>query len=158
MKEKNTEYYLGAYVGEYIISHQLPTLSTDMIKSSNVIEVTKEDSEKHDALHRIWYETPRESENYKTAWNNHVKNMRYLSKKYLPHELKMLIPKFGFSLIKDVKMLKNGISEALWDSDMCQYHIEHDKIEIYETSSGGWADYITLHLDISDEYTQKCMI
>ena len=148
MKENTLEYYLGKMVGEYIITNHLPTLSTDSMQSNRVIQVNRNDTKEHDKLYKLWLNPSKNDAGYNSNWNAHLKNMKDLSKQYLPHELKMLIPKFGISLIKDMKEFKDGLAEALWDSDICSYHIEHDKIDIYETN-GGWADYITLYLDIN---------
>jgi hypothetical protein len=40
-------YQLGVYVGEVIEFRYLPTLSTDMLKTRNVVEVSPEDAERH---------------------------------------------------------------------------------------------------------------
>ena len=45
-----SEYQLGYYVGEYIVSRFLPTLSTDIIQSRRVINVSEEDTEENKRL------------------------------------------------------------------------------------------------------------
>ena len=142
------QYYVGKLVGEIIVSDHLPTLSTDMIKSMRVIEVSEEDTKEHDRLSDLWRDSEKDSDDRNEHWDVHLKNMYMLSEKYLPHVLKMRIPKFGIHLITDMEEFKTGISDVLWNSDLCSYHIEHDKIEIKETEGFAWCDYVTLHLDI----------
>jgi len=146
-KKKTIEFYLGVMVGEYIVTNFLPTLSTDMIKSSNVIEVDEEDTKEHDRLFELWRDERKGDDGYNDKWDGHLKNMYYLSGKYYPHVLKMRIPKFGIYLITDMEEFKTGISDVLWNCDICSYNIEHDKIEIKETEDFAWCDYVTLHLD-----------
>ena len=38
MEKKSKDYYIGILVGEYIVTNDLPTLSTDMMKTRRVIE------------------------------------------------------------------------------------------------------------------------
>jgi len=149
-KKKKIEYFLGSMVGEYIVSMYLPTLSTDMICSSNIIQVDEEDTTEFNRIEKEYRDEP-EGITKNEKWDLHLKNMRMLSKKYLPHELKMRIPKFGIHLITDMEQFKEGLSVSLWNCDMCSYHTEHDKIEITETERRwAWCDYVTLHLDLHE--------
>ena len=51
----SSEKQLGFFVGEYIISHYLPTLSTSILKTRKVIQVNDEDSKEHEKLDKEWY-------------------------------------------------------------------------------------------------------
>ncbi len=156
-KELTLEYYLGSMVGEYIVTNFLPTLSTDMIKSNNIMEVSEEDTKEHDRLSDLWSNSKKDFNGYNDKWNDHLKNMYHLTGKYLPHELKMRIPKFGLHLVKDMEMLKEGISVSLWDCDMCSYNIDHENIVITETERKyTWCDYITLKLD--EKYIKESLV
>ena len=53
------EYQLGYYVGLEIVHRYLPTLSTDMLQTRNVIEVSEEDSLENERLDTEWYVTTR---------------------------------------------------------------------------------------------------
>jgi chaperonin cofactor prefoldin len=44
------DYQLGYYVGEHIVNRYLPTLSTDILQSRNVIEVSEEDTIENNRL------------------------------------------------------------------------------------------------------------
>ena len=147
-KKKTIEYYLGVMIGEYIVTNYLPTLSTDMIKSSVVIEVSDEDTIEYKKLEGDWHNHSKDDKDgRKEKFKIHLKHMYKIGGKYLPHTLEMRIPKFGIHLITDMKEFKNGLSDTLWNCDMCSYDIEYNKIEIRETEDYAWCDYITLHLD-----------
>lgn len=144
------EYYLGKIVGEYIVAVHLPTLSTDMLKSRNVIQVSNEDTKEYIRLEALWQNIQHRGAIKSLAWDAHLENMYQTGGKYLPHTLKMQIPKFGLHLIKDIKLFKSGLYTTLYDSDICSYSLKHDDMLVEYTDEFAWCDNITLKL--SDKY------
>lgn len=153
MKKPSITFQLGEYIGEYIVTHYLPTLSTDMMKSNNVILVSEEETKKHDELNNEWFQKlydkeerkKPENERAKEEWEKYRVFSIELDKKYLPEKIECLVPKF---YTKDMNTLKNGIRLSLWDSDICSYKIDtNDDIIIDELDKDydfGWARKITL--------------
>jgi len=141
---KDLNYQLGIYVGEYIVSHKLLTLSTDMLKSNCIIEVSVEDKLKHTEIRQSLNKTYKfeggdgnSSEKFEVYKNfNHE-----LAKKYLPKKINCLVPKV---YISDMGLFKKGIDTSLWDSDLCWYKIVDD----FYKSTNGWADYVFLELNV----------
>lgn len=131
-----SEFQLGWDIGRYIVDNHLPTLSTDMLKSSKVIQVSKEDSLENKRLDDQWYETTRYGQKWnglnengdKEKWNLYLLHNKFLEKKYLPNPLKC---KIELIKIQNLNEFKRGLRTYLWDCDMCTYNIELDKIKIY---------------------------
>ena len=155
MEKKSKDYYIGILVGEYIVTNDLPTLSTDMMKTRRVIEVNEDDTKEHDRLEKLWHDRcielrgdPNRSEN--EFWNPYLEYNFRLAEKYYPHEISCRVPKFGLHLIDDIADLKRGIRDSLWDCDVCSYKIEKDEdIEIEKFDwPGAWCEIIKLKLDI----------
>jgi hypothetical protein len=136
-KSLSTEYQLGYYVGLEIVHRYLPTLSTDMIQSRNVIEVSQIDSEENKRLEEEWFSTTKyggegdgKSENgNKEKWDELYDHNKMLELKYLPHTLTCYMDVLN---INDMKQFKEGIRTSLWDCDMCSYNIDIDNIKIYD--------------------------
>jgi len=149
MSKRTKDYILGLYVGEYIVANDLPTLSTDMIKTNRVIEVSEEDTKHHEMLVSKWINAHKDSNGVNEHWQPHFDFMKELERKYLPHEIYCRVPKC-VSVIDNMKEFKEGIRVALWDCDACSYKIEKDSdIEITEAKSElAWCDGIKLTLDI----------
>ncbi len=125
-----SEYQLGYYVGEYIVSRFLPTLSTDMIKSRRVITVSEEDTEENKRLDSEWVNTKRPNEEgSKDKWDLFYQHNKMLEKKYLPNPL---ICHLGTLNILNMDEFKKGLSYSLWDCDICSYNIEPENIKIYD--------------------------
>jgi hypothetical protein len=131
------DYQLGAYVGEYIVYNHLPTLSTDMLQTRNVIQVSEEDSLENERLDVEWYETTRYGGNWngkdengdKEKWELYLQHNKMLERKYLPNPL---ICHLSLLNIQNESEFKNGLRVALWDCDMCSYNIEPENIKIYD--------------------------
>lgn len=129
-----SDFQLGFYVGEYIVDNYLPTLSTDSVRSRNVIEVSQEDEIENKRLLEEWFGTTRfnggEEENgNKEKWNLYRQHSIMLEKKYLPSEL---ICNFGVLNIQNMDEFKKGLQSSLWDCDICSYNIEPEHIKIYD--------------------------
>jgi len=141
-------YQLGMYVGEYIVALHLPTLSTDMLLTRNIIEVSSEETAewnelnskygplyisskdpdkeaKEDARTRIFYENRK--------WYHK------LEEKYLPETIKVPVPRV---VPTNMKQFEQGIKDALWDCDRSHYWIEEGFFE--QTIDLAWCSYIIL--------------
>jgi hypothetical protein len=150
MRKNTTHFQLGWFIGHYIYDMYLPTLSTDMLHSRKVIQVTIDEADKYHALEEKWFKTnsvPSPEEN--TLFEEMRSMSKELARKYLPNTLKcytcskLTIPTDE----KDLAELKVGIRSYLWDTDLCWYHIEKDEdINIYREDDG-WSTVIELKLD-----------
>jgi hypothetical protein len=140
IEEKNkltSEYQLGFYVGLEIVHRYLPTLSTDMLQSRHVIEVSKEDTLENERLDTEWYETTKHGGKWngvdengnKEKWELFHQHNKMLERKYLPNPLECFIDLLN---ILNIDEFKKGLRVALWDCDMCSYNIEPENIKIYE--------------------------
>jgi hypothetical protein len=131
------DYYLGWFIGEFIVGHFLPGLSCD---NNTLVQVKISDEE------QIEYD--RLSEDYQKNWDDYISYRKMLKKKYIPEILKCYVPNFVTENMEDVK---RGIRESLWDSDVCSYQIfKNEDIEIGE-DPGSWCQRkITLHRSIVD--------
>lgn len=132
-----SEYQLGFYVGLEIVRNYLPTLSTDMIQSRHVIDVSEEDKMENERLDTEWYETTQYGGKWdgvtengdKTKWDLYHQHNKILERKYLPNPLYCHM---GVLNIRDMDDFKKGLRFALWDCDMCSYNIELENIKIYD--------------------------
>jgi hypothetical protein len=128
------EFQLGDYVGEHIVARFLPTLSTDKLQSRKVIQVSEEDTQKHNELDEAWWNTTEYGETPNAAdkeerWKQLLANQRMLEKKYLPNPLKCHLPILN---IQNELEFKQGLKASLWDCDMCSYNIDAENIKIYD--------------------------
>lgn len=140
------EYQLGLYIGNYIVDRFLPTLSTDMIRSRTVINVTEEEKTEYERLDSIWYNlVSQNSEKMlaKNEWNALQVYRKKLDNKYLPPVLECYVTLIRVSEDK-VLDLKKGIRQSLWDCDMCSYKCDPDDIEMSES---GWHTILKFPLD-----------
>lgn len=141
----NLNYYLGLSVGENIVNKFLPTLSTDMLKTDRIIEVSEEET-------KIWEEMSSEyNKKYLWATDKEVKeegtkqfyeNLKWyktLEEKYLPKTLTVRITK-----VKPTNIIEfqKGVEEALWDCDLSHYSVVDGFFE--EGHDYGWCSIITL--------------
>ena len=150
LKNVSMDYQLGYYVGEHIVNRYLPTLSTDMIQSINVIEVSEEDTIENNRLDREWYSTTKYQDNWsgeedgnKEKWDLYHQHNKMLEQKYLPKELDCHL---RLLKINDEKQFKEGLRSSLWDCDMCSYNIEIENIKIENEMEMGFT-IITFQLD-----------
>lgn len=128
------DYQLGYFVGEKIVSRYLPTLSTDLLQSRNVIEVNEEDTIENKRLDDEWFESTHnkkivngEMEGDSSKWDLYYQHNKMLEKKYLPEILECY---FNLIKITDETEFKKGLRFSLWDCDMCSYNIEPDNVII----------------------------
>lgn len=130
-------YQLGFYVGLEIVNSYLPTLSTDMLQTRNVIQVSEEDTLENERLDTEWYSTTRYGGNWngkdengdKEKWELYHQHNKMLERKYLPNPL---ICHLDLLNIQNENEFKDGLRVVLWDCDMCSYNIEPENIKIYD--------------------------
>jgi len=144
---KDLNFQLGTYVGEYIIMTILPTLSTDMLKSRNVINVSDKDNELHkkvsDDLNKSYKIDGKDG---KSEFFNIYKKLNHkLAKKYLKNKIECRVPKI---YPENMDLFKEGLETSLWNCDLSWYWIEKDYFK--QTTDGAWCSYIILTLKIDD--------
>jgi hypothetical protein len=144
------DYHLGYFVGEHIVNRYLPTLSTDMLQSWNVIKVSEEDTIENRRLDKEWYSTTKYQDKYdgendgdKTKWELYHQHNKMLEQKYLPKKLDCHL---RLLKINDEKEFKEGLRSSLWDCDMCSYNIDVENIKIENDMVNGFT-IITFQLD-----------
>lgn len=127
--EVSLELQLGFYVGDYIVLKYLPTLSTDMMHSPNLVEVSEEDTIRYNELHDIWSKKrdTLPQEECKEEWETYRGFANQLQDKYLPPILECYISKV--KSIKNMDEFIRGIAVSLWDCDMCCYDTKTIKID-----------------------------
>lgn len=144
---KDLNYQLGMYVGEYITRRYLPTLSTDMLKTYTIVEVSEEDTERHRIANEALIKTYKWAggdDNSKEAFEVYKALNNELAEKYLSPKLECLVPKIYPT---DVDTFKEGLKDELWDTDLSHYWPEDDFYR--QGHEMGWADYIVLTLKIN---------
>jgi len=149
---KNLDYQLGIYVGEYILFKYLPTLSTDMILSNNIVKLSKSDTKKCELLDAklknsySWGGNTSSTDDITSdchkKWLQHQNKM---ANKYLPPILKCNVPKV---YPKNLKKFKKGIINTLWNCDLCWYSLSKSDIEFIPTDDFAWASIINLKLKV----------
>ena len=150
LQKVTMDWQLGFYVGQDIVHNYLPTLSTDMIHSRNVIKVSEEDATENQRLSDEWFSTTKYQDNWngeedgsKDKWELYFQHNKMLEKKYLP---KILDTAFGLLRIDDMEKFKNGLIDSLWNCDMCSYNLDEDKIIIKQDMLNGFTE-IKFELD-----------
>ena len=122
-------FQLGCFVGEYIVTYFLPTISIDMIHTNNNIKVTSDEHKEYEELDKAWCDKRLNNEPSDGEWNN-LRSFRVkMNKKYLPDVLRCFIPILNLKDI-DITDFKNGIRTALFNCDICHYSLNHEDITI----------------------------
>jgi hypothetical protein len=150
-KKLTLEYQLGYYVGLEIVHRYLPTLSTDMLQSRTVIEVSEEDTLENERLDTEWYSTTTHGGEWngvdengnKEKWELYHQHNKMLERKYLPNPLECYMSLLN---VQNMDEFKKGLRFALWDCDMCSYNIEPENIKIYDDEQSMFT-IIELQLD-----------
>ena len=136
-KAESLESQLGYFVGEYIVHRNLPTLSTNLMRSRKVIQVSEEDAKENERLNAEWFETVRVSgkmdDGSKEKWEKLYNHNKMLNKKYLPEKLVCYLKPLN---IANVEEFKKGIIFSLWNCDMCSYDLKPENINIYDDING----------------------
>lgn len=158
MERKSLQYNLGFLIGEYIISQYLPVLDICHFSTNNVIKTTEEEKAESTRLDDIWYHKLEEDKRCKVTnlakkeWIDVRKYNVYLTNKYLPKTLECCIP-IVINLDNDLTKIKKGIRTSLWDSDVCEYNINLDKIRIEECKEAFFReDMIMVYLELDSKF------
>lgn len=119
------DYQIGVLVGEGIV-HKLPTLSTDSLKTFNVINVPenledtwkiKEDKWKS---HLKWFgKEPNEEKATEVFYENLKWYKTNLEKVYLPTEIKFII--YDFYQEEFNEDMIEGFNDSIWGCDLSHY-------------------------------------
>jgi hypothetical protein len=132
---------LGIYVGEYIITHYLQTLSTDMLQSNIVVKVSDEDTNTWAELEKNYHSIDNKTESNKVFYEN-LAWYKAMEKKYLPEKIKCMVPRIEPT---DMEEFKEGLKEAIWDCDMSSYDL--DEPFSVQTHEYYWCSIINLKID-----------
>jgi hypothetical protein len=119
-EEMNTDlnYQLGLMAGEHVVITQLPTLSTDMLRSSVVIDVDESLTKEWLERERIWRNAKDPEEQNRTFYDNLEWYRKNIEDRYLKEEIEVRIPPCD---PLDMELFKEGFSDALWESDLSHY-------------------------------------
>lgn len=127
--KKSSEFQLGQYVGYYIYHVYLPTLSSDMIQSRNVIKVTDEEFGINRKLNIDSFMDYLDKKEYDISFRLYLNNLNELKRKYLPEVLECWFLPLDIS---DETEFKEGLINALWNTDLCHYSLNSDDITIVD--------------------------
>lgn len=135
MKKKRIEiknsltamWQLGFYVGEYIVHNDLPTISVEA-GTRRVIPVSVEDENEYRNIEKKWFIEYQKSE-AKEEWESYQQYRQKLKKKYLPETLKCYVSVLN---ITNISEFKEGLINSLWNSDVCNYSLNPEDINIYD--------------------------
>lgn len=127
MKKYTLESQLGFFVGEYIYMHFLPTISTDMLKSRKVVQVSEKDTEENNRLETMWIGCAKNDNSETEEWKAYRAHSVMLGEKYLPHVLKCRVPQIH---VENIEEFKRGLIDSLWNCDLCAYSLKPDNIKI----------------------------
>lgn len=121
--KRSINFQLGVMVGEYIVETQLPTLSTDMLRTSTVIEVDEELTKEWNRRDEEWKEEAwGKGRNKEKATKIFYKNLDWykanIEAEYLKEEIRVLVPNVKPT---DEKQFFEGVEFALWNSDLSHY-------------------------------------
>jgi hypothetical protein len=116
-------YQLGLLAGSIIYEKYLPTLSTDMLRSNVVIEVSEEDTLEHDRFQKLFDSVLGNEEEYKKIHKEWMKFYTPMSKKYLPKTIECRIEKIKPT---NIEQFKQGLNDYLWNTDLSHYLVEDE--------------------------------
>lgn len=143
-KKLPLNYQLGMYVGEYIVACHLPTLSTDMLLTTTIIDVSPEDTAEWEQLQKqlepyMWGSKRKDEEGYKKLFYENRKWYHVLEEKYLPETIKVPVPRV---VPTNMEQFTQGIIDTLWNCDRSHYRIVEGYFE--QTNDYAWCSYIIL--------------
>ena len=143
-KRLSLNYQLGMYVGEYIVALHLPTLSTDMLLTRAIIDVSPEETAEWQKLEKqlepyMWGAKMNDEEGYKKLFYENLKWYHKLEEKYLPETIKIMVPRV---VPTNMEQFAQGIKDTLWNCDRSHYWIEDGFFE--QTIDIAWCSYIIL--------------
>jgi len=146
-KRLSLNYQLGMYVGEYIVALHLPTLSTDMLLTRTIIDVSSEETAEWEELEKpqqiyISSKDPDREAKEEARTKRFYENRKWyhkLEEKYLPETLKIMVPRV---VPTNMEQFTQGIKDTLWNCDRSHYWIEDGFFE--QTNKYAWCSYVIL--------------
>lgn len=115
-------YQLGILAGSIIYEKYLPTLSTDMMQSKVVIDVTdKDDLEEHNRFQKLYDSALGNSDEFKKIHKQWLEFYKPMERKYLPKTIECKIEKIHPT---DLDKFKEGLNTYLWNTDLSHYMAE----------------------------------
>ena len=112
-------FQLGLLAGDVIYQKYLPTLSTDMLQSPTIIQVTDvDDLEKHARFQKLFDESTGNRDKFIAVHKEWLEFYKPMSKKYLPKTLVCQIEKINPS---DLELFRKGLDTYLWNTDLSHY-------------------------------------
>lgn len=130
--KKSLSWQIGILIGEKIVEEKLITLSTDMLKSRNVIEVSKELTDKWKEMGDACFKLScarKEDEYTKMFYENLAWYKKNIEQVYLPKEI---VCYYNFIYTNEEDFIE-GVNLALWDCDLSHY--KFDKITVGKYSN-----------------------
>lgn len=122
------DFELGFDVGDQIYIAYLPTLSTDMLKTRRVIEVTNQElvstHNKFEEEFKTAILNPDTSRNYKDIHKEHMIFYRKIIETYLPKRITCAVSLSH--LPTDINIFIKGLNAYLYDTDLSHYLAEED--------------------------------
>lgn len=138
MTKEELNYQIGSLMGQMIVKTHLPTLSTDILQTRNVIRVSDELTKKWRKLEMHWLDTTKGNSNTgdKKIFEENLKWYKQnIEDKYLEKEITIETIYFEYDekYIEDVKI---AIDNVLWDCDLSHYKLKSlDKFKITLTKA-----------------------
>jgi hypothetical protein len=119
-KELNRE--IGYLVGNIIVKNYLPTLSTDMLQTNLIIDVSEELTLEWEKRNQSWLDSLKPGvANDDIFYDNLEWYRKNIQDKYLEDEIVIRGIYFNYS---DKEQVIEGIKTILWDSDLSHYQID----------------------------------
>lgn len=115
-------FQLGLLAGEIIYQKYLPTLSTDMMKTKVIIEVTdKDDLAKQAEFEKRYDEALGNEDKFSQVHKEWLEFYKPMERKYLPKTIECKIEKIHPT---DLDKFKEGLNTYLWNTDLSHYMAE----------------------------------
>lgn len=156
------EIQLGRFVGD-ILAEDLPTLSTDLLQSKEVIQVSSGETIYITELYEQYFSTGQYGSNQiknddntfgdKILWNTIRLEQRKLELKYLPNPYCKFIRPINIENM-NMDSFKRGLMNSLWDCDYCSYNIDPENIKVYFDNEF-YFTVIELRLDTDKEFIKR---
>lgn len=156
------EIQLGRFVGD-VVAEDLPTLSTDLLQSKKVIQVSNNETIYINELYEQYFSTGQYGSNQiknddntfgdKILWNTIRLEQRRLELKYLPNPYCKFIRPINIENM-NMDSFKRGLMNSLWDCDYCSYNIDPENIKVYFDNEF-YFTVIELRLDTDEEFIKR---
>src|SRR5699024_5964620 len=118
MKKKYRQ--IANFLGELAVN-ELPTLSTDMLISTNVVQVSEELKDLWHAKSEDWYYEKDEDKRSKLFKENLAWYKKNVEAVYLPEEIEIRTYSVIYDITDHLEEIKTIINQYLWDCDYSHY-------------------------------------